>query len=245
MTTTQANPNVHVLLEEKIPGGAMWSCALRRHHTLRLTALENGANVGAMLYNLKHPLDRLNLPDTLKAQHTAKLTTGHTLMSDMGHILCSITADTCGWHDPLAGHSTAAMVRSRYGQSSYQQDRNAFHRNARDQFLIELGKWSLGKMDLVANINFFSKVAVDEDGKMHFAPGNSVAGTSVDLRAEMDTLLVLNTCQHPMDPDPQYNPKPVQVEIWKSDAPSTDDACRIACPENERAFILTEALFLP
>jgi uncharacterized protein len=243
MKTTQTIPSDHVLLEEEIPGGAMWSHALKRHQTLRLTAMESGANVGAMLYNLCRPLDRLNLPDTLKAQHTAKLTTGNVLMSDMGHVLCSISADTCGWHDPLAGHSTAALIRAKYGSSSYQEERNAFHRNARDQFLIELGKWGLGKMDLVANINFFSKVTVDGEGKMQFARGNSVAGHYVDLRAEMETLLILNTCQHPMDPDPRCNPKPVRIAVWKSDPPETDDPCRTLCPENARGFTLTEALF--
>jgi len=243
MTTAETSPSVPVLFEEEIPGGAMWSYALKRYHTLRLNDLESGVNVGAMLYRLDHPLDRLNLPDTLKAQHTAKLTTGNVLLSDMGHALCSISADTCGWHDPLGGHSTADLVRKKYGPSSYQESRNAFHRNARDQFLIELGKWGLGKMDLVANPNFFSKVTVDIDGRMQFVGGDSVAGRSVDLRAEMDTLLVLNTCQHPMDPDPQYNPKPVRIAVWKSDPPAAHDPCRIACPENARAFILTEALF--
>ena len=243
MTPSPAIPSVRLLFEEDIPGGAMWSYALKRHHTLRLTAVESGANVGAMLYNLNQPLDRLNLPDTLKAQHTAKLTTGNVLLSDMGHVLCSISADTCGWHDPLAGHSTPALVRAKYGTSTYQEDRNAFHRNARDQFLIELGKWGLGKIDLVANINFFSKVTVDGDGKMHFVRGNSAPASCVDLRAEMDTLLILNTCLHPMDPDPQYHPKPVHIAVWKSDQPAADDPCRTACPENTRAFILTEALF--
>src|ERR1700720_610642 len=146
MTTAEMRPGIPFLFEEEIPGGAMWSYALKRYHTLRLTDLQGGVNVGAMLYRLDHPLDRLNLPDTLKAQHTAKLTAGNVLLSDLGHVLCSITEDTCGWHDPLAGHSTAAMVRAKYGLSSYQQERNAFHRNARDQFLIELGKWGLGKI---------------------------------------------------------------------------------------------------
>jgi len=243
MTTAQTGQSTPILFQEELPGGAMWSYALKRHRTLRLTAIESGANVGAMLYSLHHPLDRLNLPDTLKAQHTAKLTTGNVLLSDMGHVLCSIPVDTCGWHDPLAGHSTAALVGKKYGPSSYQEFRNAFHRNARDQFLIELGKWGLGKMDLVANLNFFSKVTVDADGGMLFVNGNSMAGQFVDLRAEMDTILVLNTCQHPMDPDPQYNPKPVRIAVWKSEPPAADDPCRVACPENERAFLLTEALF--
>jgi urea carboxylase-associated protein 2 len=243
MTTAQLISSFRVLFEENIPGGAMWSYALKRHHTLRITALESGANVGAMLYNLNQPLDRLNLPDTLKAQHTAKLTIGNALLSDMGHVLCSISADTCGWHDPLAGHSSATLVRAKYGPSSYQEARNAFHRNARDQFLIELGKWGLGKRDLVANINFFSKVTVDADGRMQFVDGNSAVGSYIDLRAEMDTLLVFNTCQHPMDPEPRYNPKRAHIAVWKSNAPAADDPCRTACPENARAFTLTEALF--
>jgi uncharacterized protein len=242
--STPTVPIIDVLFEEDLPGGAMWSYALKRHHTLRLTATESGANVGAMLYNLNRPLDRLNLPDTLKAQHTAKLTAGHVLLSDMGHVLCSIVADTCGWHDPLAGHSNAALVRTKYGPSTYQNERNNFHRNAHDQFLIELSKWGLGKMDLVANINFFSKVTVDAEGKMRFAAENSNAGSFVDLRAEMDALLVLNTCQHPMDPDPHYNPKSVHIAVWKSDPPAGDDLCRTARPESARGFTLTEALYL-
>ena len=243
MNTTAAIPTDRILSEETIPGGAMWSCVLRRHRTLRLTDIEGGVNVGVLLYNHDHPLDRLNLPDTLKAQHTAKLTAGYVLYSDMGRVLCSVSADTCGWHDPLGGHSTAALVRAKYGNSIYQHERNAFHRNARDQFLIELGKWGLGKADFAANINFFSKVAVDEAGKMRFQQGNSKAGNYLDLRAELNVLVVLNTCQHPMDPDPRYSPKSLQAIVYKSDPPLDDDFCRIFCSENKRGFILTEALF--
>jgi urea carboxylase-associated protein 2 len=243
MNTTQPIPTDRIVFEETIPGGAMWSGVLNRHRTLRLTDIAGGVNVSALLYNHDQPLDRLNLPDTLKAQHTAKLGRGYVLYSDMGRVLCSISADTCGWHDPLGGHSTAALVQSKYGTSAYQNERNAFHRNARDQFLIELGKWGLGKADLVANLNFFSKVVVDEAGKMRFEPGNSVAGNYIDLRGEMNVLVVLNTCQHPMDPDPRYHPKSLQLTVWKSDPPAANDLCRTFRPENERGFILTEALF--
>jgi uncharacterized protein YcgI (DUF1989 family) len=70
-----------------------------RYRLARLTALDAGANVSALFYNASQPLDRLNIPDTLKALHTAKLTTGHILMTDMGRALVSITADSLGWHD--------------------------------------------------------------------------------------------------------------------------------------------------
>src|SRR3984957_16438263 len=191
-----------ILFEETLPGGGLWSWPLRRHTTLRLTDLEGGANVGLMAYNADQPLDRLNLPDTLKAQYTAKLTRGHVLMSDMGRALLSITADAAGWHDPLGGHGNAAMVKTKYGEATYQARRNDWHRNAHDNFLIELAKHGLGKRDLVANVNFFSRLDVDEEGKMNFHPAHSKAGDHLDLRAEMNVLVVLNTCPHPLDPNP-------------------------------------------
>jgi hypothetical protein len=54
-----------------------------------------------------------------------------------------------GWHDPIGGTSNAAMVTAKYGEARYQECRNDFHRNGRDSFLIELGKWGLGPRDLI------------------------------------------------------------------------------------------------
>ncbi len=236
-------PTEPILFEELLPGGGLWSWVLRRHTTLRLTDLEGGANVGLMAWNADAPSDRLNIPDTLKAQYTAKLTRGHVLMSDMGRALLSITADTCGWHDPLGGHGNAALVRAKYGENDYQKARNDWHRNAHDNFLIELGKHGLGARDLVANVNFFSRLDADDGGRLAFHAGNSKAGTTVDLRAEMNVLVVLNTCQHPLDPNPSYAPKPIQLTLLKTPPPGADDYCRNFRGENQRSFILTERYF--
>lgn len=231
------------LFTEHLPGGGLWSWVLRRHTTLRLTDLEGGANVGLMAFNADVPLDRLNLPDTLKAQYTAKLTRGHVLMSDMGRALLSITADTCGWHDPLGGHGNAALVRAKYGERNYQTARNDWYRNAHDNFLVELGKHGLGARDLVANVNFFSRLDADDDGRLTFHAGNSKPGDTVDLRAEMNVLVVLNTCQHPLDPNPRYAPKPIKLTLLKTPPPNADDFCRNFRGENQRSFTLTERYF--
>ena len=228
------------LFEETVPGGGMWSWIIRRHHTLRITAQGDGANVGLMAYNAAHPLERLNLPDTLKALHTAKITRGHVLMTDMGRALFSVTEDTVGWHDPLGGHGNAALVAQKYGEAHYQEHRNGWHRNAHDNFLIELGKHGLGKRDLVANVNFFSRLDVDEDGLMHFHAGNAKQGDYVDLRAEMDVLVVLNTCQHPLDPSPAYAPSPITVTAYPTAPATAEDYCRNFRPENQRCLTLTE-----
>jgi len=236
--------NTTHLWEETIQPGASWSHVLKRGTALRLVDLEGGANVGAMFYNFECPVERFNMPDTLKAQHIARLTKGFVLYSDMGRILMSVTADSVGWHDPLAGTSNRELVEKKYGRATYQEVRNDYYKNGRDSFLVELGKWGLGRRDLVANINFFSRVDVADDGSMHFVPGNSKARDYVELRAEMNVLVILNTCQHPLDPNSKYQPKPVQVEIRQAAAPALDDACRISCPENGRGFILTERYFL-
>jgi urea carboxylase-associated protein 2 len=241
---TNSDPSLlAIIFEEQLPGGGLWSMILRRHNTLRISDLEGGANVSLMAYNAEAPLDRLNIPDTLKAQYTAKLTRGHVLMSDMGRALLSITADTCGWHDPIGGHANAELVRAKYGERNYQEARNDWYRNAHDNFLIELGKHGLGKRDMVANVNFFSRVDVNDEGRMSFHPGNSVAGASTDLRAEMNVLVVLTTCQHPLDPEPAYSPKPVKLTVFKSPRPSADDYCRNFRSENQRSFTLTQRYF--
>jgi len=79
---------------------------------------------------------------------------------------------------------------------------------------------------------------------MTFRPGNSKAGDSIELRAEMNVLAILNTCQHPLDPNPKYQPKSVQVAIRRVASPPVDDPCRISRPENGRGFTLTERYFL-
>jgi len=235
---------VNTLFEELVPAGAPWSHVLKRGTALRLTDIEGGANCGAIFYNWENLAERYNMPDTLKAQHIARLTTGYVLYSDMGRILCSIVADTLGWHDPIGGCSHAAMLEARYGPAPYQQLRNEFHRNGHDSFLIEIAKYGMSERDLMANVNFFSKVTCDDEGRMHFVPGHSTPGASIDLRAEMDTLVVLNTCPHPRDPSPAYNPKPVQVAVHRAPPPGPDDPCRLSRPENARGFTLTERYHL-
>lgn len=232
-----------LVLEEPLRGGQMWSRVLRRGQTLRLTDVEGGAAVAALFYNAEEPSERYNMPDTLKAQHIARLTAGYVLYSDMGRVLCSITADSVGWHDTITGHGTAAHGRAKYGEGNYQTRRNDWYRNTRDNFLVELGKYDLGKRDIVANLNFFVKVAVGEQGQLGFVPGHSKAGDFVELRAEMNTLVVLSNTPHPLDPSKIYAPKPVALTLRAGSPAGPEDACRLSRPENARGFTLTESYF--
>lgn len=232
-----------LILEEPLRGGQMWSRVLSRGQRLRLTDVEGGAAVAALFYNAEQLSERYNMPDTLKAQHIARLTSGFVLYSDMGRVLCSITDDSVGWHDTITGHGTAAHGRAKFGEGSYQKLRNDWYRNTRDNFLVELGKYDLGKRDIVANVNFFVKVVADESGALRFVPEHSKAGSFVELRAEMNTLVVLSNTPHPLDPRSSYAPKPVALSIRGGAPASSSDACRLSRPENARGFTLTESYF--
>jgi uncharacterized protein len=228
-----------ILLEESLLGGQMWSRVLRRGQALRLTDSVGGATPAALFYNAALPLERYNMPDTLKAQQIARLTRGAVLYSDMGRILVSITQDTAGWHDTITGHMTAEMSAAKFGEGRYQELRNGFFRNTRDNFLIELGKYGLGERDIVANVNFFVQVKPDEQGGLTWATAPT-AGAYVELRAEMDVLVVLSNTPHPWDPRPSYDPKPVALAVHESGPVTADDVCRNFRPENRRGFELTE-----
>ncbi|MEO6994828.1 MAG: urea amidolyase associated protein UAAP1 [Lacunisphaera sp.] len=234
------NSPAEALFTKTLTHAGMWSGVISRGKVLRLTALEAGANVGLLLYNADVPSERYNLPDTLKGQHIFYLRHPYCLHSDMGRVLASITADTVGWHDTVCGASDAKLVAAKYGGVNYQIARNDYQRNARDSFLIELTKWGLGQRDLVPNLNLFSKVVSDDAGGLTFLPGNSKAGDHIDLRFEMNTLVVLNTCQHPLDPDSNYHPRDVRLEVFRAQSVGADDLCRRSRPENERAFLNTE-----
>lgn len=232
-----------LLYSETLPGSASWSARLRRGQGLRLVDASGTANVALTLLRADDPTERLNLPDTLKSQHIARLTYPYVLQSDMGHVLASVTEDTSGWHDVLCGLSDAALVEAKYGDATYQTARNARHTNAREHVLVELGKYGLSERDLPSAVNLFSRVSVKEGGALAWEPQGK-PGQSVTLRFEMDVLVVVSATPHPLDPSTVWAPQGVELEILRCSPPRADDPSRTVRPENGRAFTLTERLSL-
>jgi hypothetical protein len=56
----------------------------------------------------------------------------------------------------------------------------------------------------------------------------------------MDTLVLLHTCPHPMNPAAEYPRKPVSYAFLKAEPVAADDYCRTFRPENGRGFTNTE-----
>jgi len=225
-------------VKEVIPGGAAWSRIVRRGQALRLEAAADGANASLLAYAFPQTLERLCIPDTLKAQMSARITAPMVLMSDCGRALLSLTGSSVAWHDALTGHSTAAQVTGRFGPTSYQHDRNDHRLAARTGLLDELTKHDLGERDLHACVNLFTKVVPSDDdrGALIYAAGNALAGDWVELRAEQDVLVVLSTAPHPLDPAPAWAPSDITATVSVVGPPAADDASRTFRAESARAI---------
>ena len=101
---------------------------------------------------------------------------------------------------------------------------------------MEAAKYGMGRRDLAANVNWFSKVRTEEDGTLVFDGTQAQAGAHVDLRFEMDTLVLFHTCPHPMNPAAEYPRKGIAVELYRGEPVAEDDFCLNSRPENGRGF---------
>jgi urea carboxylase-associated protein 2 len=219
-------------LSFELPPGLAWSHGVRRGQALRLTALEDGANVAVLLYLAANPLERYCMPDTLKGQQIARVAGGDALFSDMGRAMAIVSADSAGWHDTICGLGTTASDEARFGARRYQEHGNAMRRGARERLLVELAKHGLGARDLIPPINCFTKVTVAEDGALTHVPGHALAGDHVELRAELDLLAVLCSAPHPLDRSVEHPARRVRVEIGDA----TGGLAPIPRPETERGL---------
>lgn len=226
--------------EDTLPGGRHWSMLVRRGVALTLSDEDGNGNLAMLLYNPANPLERLNLPDTLKCQHTFKITAGHCLYSDMGRIFCSVVKDDVGWHDAASGTCNRALIERKWGSTTYQDLRNDVIRNGRDSFLIELAKYGLGKRDMAANMNWFGRVDVSSEGAMQLAADNSTPGASVMLRFEMDTLVIMHSCPHPLTTAQSYPRHAIKFRLSQAQSMTDDDVCLNSREENGRGFANTQ-----
>lgn len=228
--------NDMAIYRTEVAAGGHWSLELRQGTQMTLTDIAGGGNAGMLFYNPRNLLERYNAPDSLKCQHTFKLTRGHCLYSDMGRIFASVIADDHGWHDTVCGNANADNIAQKWGRRDYQNDRNHWHQNGYDAFLVELAKYGLGAADMAANINWFSKVATDAEGDLALDESATKPGSSVTLRVEMDTLVLVHACPHPLKDADSYPQCPIGITLEKASPVGEDDICRNHCEENRRGF---------
>ena len=196
-----------------IPAGEPWVGEVKAGQTIRLLDLEGNQAVDTLFYSAANPRERYDPQRTLRRQASIYLSTGTVLYSNLGKPLLTIVADTCGRHDTLGGACAQESNTVRYALDK-------LHMHAcRDNFLCGcLHDGRLDKGDIGANINFFMNVPVTPEGGLSFEDGISAAGKYVELRAEMDVIVLISNCPQLNNPCNGYNPTPAEVLIWDAAA---------------------------
>jgi uncharacterized protein YcgI (DUF1989 family) len=210
-----------VVWDETLGSAGYASKVLPRGARLRLEDVDGDTCMSVLLYNADEPVERYNAADTVKVQWNAYLGAGRLLLSDMGRTLASVMADQGARHDLLCGASPALRPR----------------------LALALAKHGLRRADYMAGLNLFKEVHVEPDGALAFDAESSVAGAFVELRIDMDVLVVVGVGAHVLDPRPG-DPGLVRVLASRGDVAKADDPIRTSSPEATRAFENVEDYFL-
>ena len=196
------------VLNEVIPARAPWSHVLKRGQTMRVIDTEGQQALDALFYSHQNTTERYSVQDTVREQGSAYITLGTRLMSNEGRLMARITADSSGRHDTLAGCCCCESNAVRFGEAV------KYQHACRENFALELGRYGMGKRDIVPNVNFFMNVPIDTAGDFAVVDGISAPGSYVELIAEIDLLCVFSNCPQINNPCNGFNPTPVQVLIW-------------------------------
>jgi urea carboxylase-associated protein 2 len=223
-----------VVSREVVPPGWYATVRLRRGEALRIVDTSGASSVSLIGWRAEDTSERINCADTVKVQWSAAISKGRVILTDMGRVLLSVIEDTSGAHDLLMGGSTAASTATAYGAPT---------RNTHDNFLAAAAKIGLSLRDIPPCATFFAPVSVDAGGRFVWNAARKRAGDFVDLRAEMNLVLAVSHCPHPLDPGRPTKAGEVTLIRHRAPAPIADDPCRTSSPEAARAFTFTDRLF--
>jgi uncharacterized protein len=223
-----------IISREQVPAGWYATVRLRRGEALRIVDDTGRSSVSLIGWREEDTSERINCADTVKVQWSAAISKGRVLLSDMGRVFLSLIEDTSGSHDLMVGGSTPASTLDAFGATT---------RNSQENFLSAAAKIGLSLRDIPPCVTFFAPVSLDEKGRFLWNSGRKRSGDFVDLRAEMNLVLVLSNCSHPLDPARPAASGPITLIRYRAPAPAADDPCRTTSPEIVRAFEFTDRLY--
>lgn len=199
------------IYRETVLAGDYWMQEVKAGQTFRILDLEGNQAADTLFFSAEDPSERYSAIDTIREQANAYLTAGTKLMSNLGNTMLEITADTCGRHDTLGGACATESNTVRYAL-----DKKCMHA-CRDSWMLAIAEnehFGVSKRDIAHNINFFMNVPITKDGGLTFEDGISEAGKYVEMKAEMDVIVLISNCPQLNNPCNAYNPTPIEVLIW-------------------------------
>lgn len=198
-----------------VNAGDYWIDVIKAGETLRIVDVEGNQAADTLFFNADDTAERYSATDTIRIQGNVFIKLGTVLRSDLSRAMMTITADTVGRHDTLGGACSAESNTVRYAL-----DKKSMHA-CRDSYLLAIAEnehFGLSKRDIGHNINFFMNVPVTPSGGLMFADGLSAPGKYVEMRAEMNVIVLISNCPQLNNPCNAYNPTPIEVLIWAKGA---------------------------
>ncbi len=196
-----------IVHDEVVPARAPWLHAVKAGQTLRIVDLEGNQAVDFLAYSAADDAERYSAQDTIAAQGNVFLREGSVLLSNEGAPMMTITATAVAYHDTIGGACSCESNTLRYGHHTKAQHACV------ENFLIANARHGRGKRDMVGNVNWFMNVPVEADGALGIVDGISAPGLHVDLRAEMDVVVVVSNCPQINNPCNGFNPTPVRMIV--------------------------------
>lgn len=196
-----------VLHDEIVAARAPWMHTVRTGQTLRIVDLEGNQAVDFLAYSLTDDAERYSAQDTIAAQGNVFLREGSVLLSNEGAPMMTVTASAVAYHDTIGGACSCESNTLRYGHHTKAQHACV------ENFLIANARAGRGKRDMVSNVNWFMNVPVEADGALGIVDGISAPGLYVDLRAEMDVVVVVSNCPQINNPCNGFDPTPVRMIV--------------------------------
>lgn len=209
--TSPARTLNNVVQDHYIPAEAPFSTVVRKGQILRIEDSYGQQAIDTLFYNADDFSERYSSQDTMREQGAAYISTGTQIISSEGRVMAVMTADTCGRHDTSAGACSCESNTVRFGHYT------KYLHSCRDNFVLEVAKHGMSKRDVVPNINFFMNVPIEPSGEMTIVDGISAPGDYVELKAEMDLLLVISNCPQINNPCNGFDPTPVRVLVWEGE----------------------------
>jgi len=194
-----------------IPAGDYWIHTVQKGQVFRIVDLEGNQAADTLFFSAADPAERYSAVDTIRAGGNVYLGLGTKLMSTESNVMLDIVADLVGQHDTIGGACATESNTVRYDL-----EKRTMHA-CRDSWLLAVAErddLKLTKRDITHNINFFMNVPVTPEGGLTFADGVSGPGKYVEMRAEMDVIVLISNCPQLNNPCNAYNPTPIEVMVW-------------------------------
>lgn len=176
-----------------IPARRGKAVLLRKDETIEVINTHGNQVLDTWAFNAGDVTENMSMEHTRSVNSRIYANVGDVFSSNLRRPMLRLIRDTSpGLHDTLLCACNQA-VYTELGVSDY-------HRNCQDNLFEALQEFGVTPPMTPSPLNLFMNVTVGPDGAVQRKPPASKSGDSVELRAEMDVLIVFSSCPQDITP---------------------------------------------